>query len=505
MQTDPTSSILLLDKLKAKDSSILNMIFFTIMLSIANYFTKHLSYAMEEMDLKSFLNYEFFFHTFRKKNSIEFEGKITCGTLYYSGELNQTCVFSERFKAIWEHIISTTNANPTIHSIKEHNIGKTDTGIYMVNQKDKFLISDELHIYAYTYIRDETTSGDSKENRPTSKISNIVIELYSYNSNIEIIKSFVDKITHIYLLNLENSRKTKKFIYTLTNATYEEDSYERWDETVFESTRTFNNIFFEKKSRVLDKINFFVQNKTWYYEKGIPYSMGIGIYGPPGTGKTSFIKALSNLTGRHIITISLKMIKSKKQLDSIFFEERYNVNNEKSGITFDKKIIVFEDIDCIGDIVLAREFRKPEQHLRLPQQQQILTDVTPICVTEKPIQVPKIKLEDPVTLDDLLNLWDGIRETPGRIMILSSNHYDKLDPAIKRPGRIDIALELSYASRNTMKEMHHHFFGKQMDEDVLEKINNHFYSPAEIVNIYMTEDMNENKFLERLMKNEHVI
>jgi hypothetical protein len=504
MQTDPTSSILLLDKLKAKDSSILNMIFFTIMLSIANYFTKQLSYMMEDMDLKSLLNYELLLHTFRKKNSIEFEGKITCGTLFYSGELNQTCVFSERFKAIWEHIIATTNTNPTIHSIKEHKIGKTDTGIYMVNQKDKFLISDELQIYAYTYIKEDATTGDSKENRPTSKISNIVIELYSYKSNIEIMKSFSDKITHAYLSNLEKSRKTKKFIYTLTNATYEEDSYERWGETVFESTRTFNNIFFEKKLRVLEKIHFFVQNKAWYYEKGIPYSMGIGIYGPPGTGKTSFIKALSNLTGRHIITISLKMIKSKKQLDSIFFEERYNVNNEKSGITFDKKIIVFEDIDCIGDIVLAREFRKPEQHLLLPQQ--ILTDVTPICVTaDKPVQAPKMKLEDPVTLDDLLNLWDGIRETPGRMMILSSNHYDKLDPAIKRPGRIDIALELAYASRNTVKEMHHHFFGTEMEEDVLEKINNHFYSPAEIVNIYMTEERNENNFLQRLMKNEHVI
>jgi hypothetical protein len=502
MQTDPTSSIMLLDKLKSKDSSILNMIFFTIMLSIANYFTKQLSYAMEDMDLKSFLNYELLLHTFRKKNSIEFEGKITCGTLFYSGELNQTCVFSERFKAIWEHIIATTNTNPTIHSIKEHKIGKTDTGIYMVNQKDKFLISDELQIYAYTYIRDEATAGDSKENRPTSKISNIMIELYSYNSNIEIIKSFVDKITHTYLLKLEKSRKTKKFIYTLTNATFDENSYERWDETVFESTRTFSNIFFEKKSRVLEKINFFVQNKAWYYEKGIPYSMGIGIYGPPGTGKTSFIKALSNLTGRHIITISLKMIKSKKQLDSIFFEERYNVNNEKSGITFDKKIIVFEDIDCIGDIVLAREFRKPEPQFVLPH---IITEVKPICGTEKPVEVTKMKTEDPVTLDDLLNLWDGIRETPGRIMILSSNHYDKLDPAIKRPGRIDIALELSYASRSTLKEMHHHFFGTHIDEGTLDKINSLFYSPAEIVNIYMTEERNEEKFLERLMKNEHVI
>jgi len=44
--------------------------------------------------------------------------------------------------------------------------------------------------------------------------------------------------------------------------------------------------------------------------------------------------------------------------------------------------------------------------------------------------------------DDILNAWDGIIETPGRILIISSNHYEKLDPALVRPGRIDITLEL---------------------------------------------------------------
>ena len=44
-------------------------------------------------------------------------------------------------------------------------------------------------------------------------------------------------------------------------------------------------------------------------------------------------------------------------------------------------------------------------------------------------------------------MWDGIRETPGRILIITSNHYNKLDPALTRPGRIDIELEMSKLSR----------------------------------------------------------
>ena len=113
--------------------------------------------------------------------------------------------------------------------------------------------------------------------------------------------------------------------------------------------------------------------------------------------------------------------------------------------------------------------------------------------------------EPPITLDDILTLWDGVRETPGRIMILSSNHYDALDAALKRPGRIDITLELSQASRQVVADMYHHLFNplKMADED-LEKIQDKFYSPAEIINIYMNEEQNSDRVIQRLQMNQHV-
>jgi hypothetical protein len=125
--------------------------------------------------------------------------------------------------------------------------------------------------------------------------------------------------------------------------------------------------------------------------------------------------------------------------------------------------------------------------------------------TEKTCVFPKLLLdEEPITLDDILNLWDGIRETPGRIMIISSNHYHDLDPALIRPGRIDITLELSYVSRKIIKEMYKHLFDAVLDNEKLENIKEDFYSPAEIINIYMNEERNKDKFIERLTKNEHV-
>jgi len=109
-----------------------------------------------------------------------------------------------------------------------------------------------------------------------------------------------------------------------------------------------------------------------------------------------------------------------------------------------------------------------------------------------------------LTLDDILNLWDGIRETPGRIMIITSNHYQDLDPALIRPGRIDVTLELSYASREIIKEMYTHLFEEKIDSEKLQLVNEDFYSPAEIINIYMNEERDKERFITRLCKNIHV-
>ena len=69
-------------------------------------------------------------------------------------------------------------------------------------------------------------------------------------------------------------------------------------------------------------------------------------------------------------------------------------------------------------------------------------------------------------------MWDGLKETPGRILGISSNHYSKLDPALVRPGRIDITINFDNSSREIIKEMYQHYYGLQIDEKKLRKIFN---------------------------------
>jgi ATP-dependent 26S proteasome regulatory subunit len=532
--TNTTPNLLIFEYFKT-GNQIIDTILFTFILSILKHVIYYIrSNILDNIEFNKILNWELLFHYFKKKNVVEYEGKISCSTSMYDNQLHQSASFSDRFKALWDYIIKNIGYNNTIHSIKEHVIsnntrfsekGDTNSNIYLVNQTDKFLISKELDIYAYTYIQSNNDNNDKNENGSTrkaavtNKTDKFISELYSYKSSIVEIKEFVDQLTNKYISSIENLRQNKKFIYTLTKLKWDDCTCERWDENIFESIRTFDNMYFDKKEKVKTTLDFFLKNKAWYYEKGIPYSLGIGMYGPPGTGKTSLSKAIANFTGRHIICISLKLIKTKGQLDSVFFEERYNTDNKRNSVTFDKKIILFEDIDCIGDIVLDREKKKnknKEFGKKINMDELTMTSKVNMSdlietITEmddaskKQWQLPKIPDEEPITLDDILNLWDGIRETPGRIMILSSNHYDTLDPALKRPGRIDITMELSFASRQVISDMFHHLFKPlTISEEDLAQINDKFYSPAEIINIYMSEEQNPERFIKRLQMNVHV-
>jgi AAA+ superfamily predicted ATPase len=227
----------------------------------------------------------------------------------------------------------------------------------------------------------------------------------------------------------------------------------------FYSNKSFANIFGEEVREVEERVNFFLNNKSWYDERGIPYQLGLLLSGVPGSGKTSIIRAISNLTRRHIINVNFANISTATQLKNLFFNEKITVYTDSTMSTFDvlsipleNRIYVLEEIDAISDIVKQRVDGEKRNE----------------------------PIPDELTLGEILTVLDGTLESPGRIVIMTSNRPEILDKALVRPGRIDVSVKFGYAKKELIVEMYQCFFGRKFTNELVEQLPSEKLTAAEI-------------------------
>jgi hypothetical protein len=192
--------------------------------------------------------------------------------------------------------------------------------------------------------------------------------------------------------------------------------------------RTFDNLFFPQKQHIINCMNNF-NNKKGIYSKTVN-KIGFLLHGEPGTGKTTFIKTLANTMKRHVVNIDLSNVYTNEQLEKLVFNCKINTSNNNSIMYSRSELLfVFEDIDCMGEENLlcsrTNEQEEPEEVLKpkpkfKPKKDDDNEEENKFCDIF-------MKRKRTLTLSGILNVLDGIVDTPERVVIITTNHPEKLD------------------------------------------------------------------------------
>ena len=308
----------------------------------------------------------------------------------------------------------------------------------------------------------------------------IKFKIFCYEHDVQHLQTFVDNCNTDYERRMANKLGTHRYYFdqvvqTKVKGTIQNplpSSHLLYSKSKFVTNRTFDNVFFEERDHVQNRTKFFLEHREWYDKKGIPYTLGYMFHGPPGCGKTSSVKAIANEGRRHIINVQLSEIKTKAQLQHLFFNDEIHVyngtNTEKYTIPVAERLYVIEDIDAMGDTVLRREWKKPNPVAIVKSAEDAWLD------REKELE------KESLDLSFLLNLLDGTLEANGRILIITTNFPERIDRALIRPGRVDMIVNFKQCSRKILQEMARAFY--ERDDLVIPDIEalHEKWTPAEV-------------------------
>lgn len=400
---------------------------------------------------------------------------------------------SKRYRSIM-HYISKSN-DPSVKTLSEiidwrfnrrvENYEESKISVYRVDQSRKFTIDKKMGLEGRVYSRDKERS---EFNGKTNYTEYNYLEIFSKKTKLVDIEKWIDKRVDEYTQYLKTKSCDKQQLVEISWNPKGKDLniyYNPWESNV-----SFENRFFENKDDILSKINFFLKNPDWYKKRGIPYTLGFLLWGEPGCGKTGFIKALMNLTGRHGISIKLNSKFDMNRLREIIYNDEIY---EDLIISQQNRILIFEDIDCMGEVVKDRDLKEREKEKGNANCEESSESQRKVGMKKKMdeddiINVMELANETNFNnnLSFFLNIIDGLQECPGRIIIMTTNKPEQLDKALVRPGRIDYNIHFTKATTKDVKNIIQFYWSERIS-DLPSGLDEKF-SHAEVVNYCRTSE-----------------
>eukprot|EP01018_Ginkgo_biloba_P012961 Gb_16063 [translate_table: standard] len=311
-------------------------------------------------------------------------------------------------------------------------------------------------------------------------------EIREKDGDVDAAKSFILKIRkkdrvgilkpyleHVQAV-AEEIEHRKKELKLYTNS--DKSSREKWTSVAFKHPATFDTIALDGdlKNKIKMDLETFARGKQYYHRLGRAWKRGYLLYGPPGTGKSSMIAAMANFLHYNVYDLELTKVSDNSELRLLLMQ------------TSNKSILVIEDIDCSMDLSRHGGDGVDERH--------------------------KGKEEDEddhenrrVTLSGMLNFIDGLWSCCGeeRIIVFTTNNKDRLDPALLRPGRMDMHIFFPYCTFPAFKLLANNYLGIK-DHKLFPHIEESFQAgasmtPAEIGEILLVNKNSPSRAMKALI------
>lgn len=176
---------------------------------------------------------------------------------------------------------------------------------------------------------------------------------------------------------------------------------------------------------LLARISQFRADEQWYVDNGIPYKLCIILEGPPGTGKTSLVRAIASKLNMGLAGVVLDDHTDSSLLAAV-------------GRVPENALLYIEDFD-------SDPSTRKRSGLTVTASSSTLEEPTPsVETTDANGEVPAKFSVFGVSLSGLLNCLDGLLTPHGMITIMTTNRINSVDPALVRPGRVDLILTVGY-------------------------------------------------------------
>uniref|UniRef100_A0A0D3E3B9 AAA+ ATPase domain-containing protein n=1 Tax=Brassica oleracea var. oleracea TaxID=109376 RepID=A0A0D3E3B9_BRAOL len=246
-----------------------------------------------------------------------------------------------------------------------------------------------------------------------------------------------------------------------------------WGCISLEHPSTFETLAMDPsaKKKIIDDLDRFLKRKEFYKRVGKAWKRGYLLYGPPGTGKSSLIAAMANYLKFDVFDLDLSNIYDNGELKRILLS------------TTNRSILVIEDIDCNAE-VRDREDENQETGKARGKRKR------------REDEYDESEDQDTqLTLSGILNFIDGLWSSFGdeRIIVFTTNHKDRLDPALLRPGRMDMHINMSYCTGLAFRTLVSNYLGLDglnhpLCEEIEKLIDSTEVTPAELAEQLMQDD-----------------